>query len=613
MISFIAVYNTYIEQKIKVPYWLYYFDDTDEEYKDFITDSWERWYAYNINLNLFKKENLIKTYEEYQNVLEKYSLQDDESNIKCYINLTYYDTRWSRSRKSYKWYVYNEWMIKDRKKFFEEVTMFQYSLYLFKNPETVKEVLKYFNMPTSWNILWEFKVNSVEIDNWYDYETIDVYTYEVYSYWFKKSWNFFIKKSSTQELPEDQYKQYSEWYDSAIHENFLDYVWEKIAKEKWYLYNARFFDYFIHICYSLLDEWKKYYDENEKRELRYYFEDINLNKKPSFHSEHFFDFERNKNNYLFEYKDWKFCVTSKFDNKDFENCVEEISDIWRKNDGCFWFRHINPYNKISINVFKREFIYDSYNVSEIYKKINEVLSKYDNEIQTRMKSYFQKSMSMILVFKNIFENIEKHLIQIKRLAYWWTYYYEYWINLQKFWYKMWYDTVYWLWRTADQERKEPFTVEDLKRWSLDSDNWSCYIKPEHFWDIDKENFIEYSLHNKLHSSYESDFKLCSLRLELTWIQKEEISKAQKNIDIQTYLEAIRDKDEDYWQFVSVIVRWSLTELTVEDFKTHFQWKLTNYELSEIFKCSKDNLELKKYVYTLIPQSYKDFKELDMFK
>ena len=75
-------------------------------------------------MNLFKEKNLIKTYEEYQNVLEKYSLQDNESNIKCYINLTYYDTRWSRSRKAYKWYAYNEWMIEDRKKFFEEVTTY---------------------------------------------------------------------------------------------------------------------------------------------------------------------------------------------------------------------------------------------------------------------------------------------------------------------------------------------------------------------------------------------------------------------------------------------------------------------------------------------------------
>lgn len=608
MITFIAVYNDFGWKKIKIPYWLYYFDDTNEEYKEFIKESWERWYAYNINLNLFKKENLIKTYEEYQNVLEKYSLKDEESNIKYYIDLTYYDV--NRSRKSYRWHVYKEWMIEDRKKFFEKVNMFQYSQNLIKNSETMHEILKYFNMPTSWEILWEFVIDNEEVYDWYnDYEYVEEYSFILYRYWFTESWNFFIKKETIY-ITTDEYNTFSKWYKSNDNENLLEYTWRRIAEYKWYLYNKDFVNNFIVIWVSLLSDR---YKEWEDWIFDYDFDKIKSDIRPRFISYNFFQFEKNYNNYLFEYKDWKFCVTSKYDNKNLENCLEEINEIWRRNNNCFWLTYIIEHDDFSINIFNKKFIYLDYDVSEIYKEINEVLSKYDNDVQTEMKSFFQKSKSMMLVFKNIFENIEKHLIQVKELSDRWTYHYKYWINLQTFWYKKWYSSTYWLWQTEDKERKEPFTVEDLKRWSLDYDNWSCYIYPEYLWEIDKYNFIEYALNNKMNSSYENDFKLCALRLDLSWSQKEKILKAQKDIDIQSYLEAIKDKDENYWRFINDIVRWSLTKLSVEDFKEHFQWKLTNYELSEIFKYSKDNLKLKEYVYMLIPQSYKDFKELDMFK
>ena len=608
MISFIALYNDFVWKKIKIPYWLYYFDDTDEEYKELIKESWERWYAYNINLNLFKKENLIKTYEEYQDVLEKYSLKDEESNIKYYIDLTYYDV--NRSRKSYQWHVYKEWMIVDRKKFFEKVTMFQYSKNLIKNSETMHEILKYFNMPTSWEILWEFVIDNEEVYDWYnDYEYIEEYSFILYRYWFTDSWNFFIKKE-TIDITTDEYNTFSKWYKHNDDENLLEYTWKRIAEYKWYLYNKDFVNNFIVIWVSLLSDR---YKEWEDWIFDYNFDNIKNDTRPRFISYNFFSFEKNYNNYLFEYKDWKFCVTSKYDNKNLENCLEEINEIWRKNNNCFWLTYMHEYDDFSINIFNKKFIYLDYDVSEIYKEINEVLSKYDDKIQSEIKSFFQKSKSMMLVFKNIFENIEKHLIQVKELSDRWTYHYKYWINLQTFWYKKWYSSTYWLWKTEDKERKEPFAVEDLKRWSLDYDNWSCYIYPDYLWEIDKYNFIEYALHNKLNFYYERDFNLCSLRLDLSWSQKEKTLKAQKDIDLQSYLEAISDKNEDYWQFVSAIVRWSLTKISVEDFKEHFQWKLTNYELSEIFKCSKDNLELKEYVYTLIPQSYKNFKELDMFK
>ena len=609
MISFIALYNENIwTTTIKLPYWLYYFDDTDQEHKDLIKGSSERWYSYVINLKLFKKENLIKTYEEYQNVLEKYSLNYEESNIKYYINLKYHDV--NRSEKEYKWYIYREWMIEDRKKFFEEINLLQYSTSLIKNKETIQEILKYFNMPESWEVVWEFEIDGEEVYDWYgEYDTFETYSYHLYKYWFNESWNFFIKRSII-DVTQEEYDEFSKWYKHNDDETLFEYTEKRIAEHQWHLYNKKFVDYFIIVCISLFDN-KNY--ELKDWVLEYHFDNIKNDKRPRFTSyNNFFKFEKNPNNYVFEYKDWKFLVTSKFDDKNLENCIEEINELWRNNDNCFSLRIIHEYDDFSINIFTKKFIYLNYDVSEIYKEINTILSKYDTNIQDMMKFFFQRSNSMMLSFKHVFENIEKYLIQMKDLSNRWTYHYKYWINLQNFWYKSWYETIYWLWQTANQERKEPFSVEELKRWSLDYNNWSYHIYPEYLWEIDKYNFIEYALHNKLYFYFENDFNLCALRLDLSWSQKEKILKAQKEIDIQSYLEAIRDKNENYWQFVSDIIRWSLTKISVEDFKTHFQWKLTNYELSELFKYTKDS-ELKDYVYTLIPQSYKDFKELHMFK
>lgn len=280
------------------------------------------------------------------------------------------------------------------------------------------------------------------------------------------------------------------------------------------------------------------------------------------------------------FENWKFFLYEV--NKDLLKDLEKIGELY----------YGRKYGKVTFNPRTKEFIkYERFgdDLTEIFNKnLDEIISIIDKSksksgLLKRIRIKFPTLIEYIQL-KNwelkLKERVHKYISQ-DRIR--WT---------RKFY--LW-DYVYF--REEINEKRRPFTVEELLRERYNN----IYFNQSDLCEIDKESLYE-AIDNKWYCLNKNVFLLDDEYKEKNNLNKEK--------EVISHFNSYRkDKNYDFWNYVQYWLRYRLVSplLSKENFEKIVK-TLNNYELSQVYFSLKDK-DRKKFVFDLISDDYKKYKEM----